>query len=94
MAGRWSTQVAFFIAALVRDECSCAICCLPSLSVCNAAGEWMAAKATAHPLFDRVSDEELASDPAAGEPCSLIACGSQYNVICILGLSRARSSSA
>ncbi|GIL92891.1 hypothetical protein Vretimale_14797 [Volvox reticuliferus] len=29
-------------------------------------GEWMAAKLDSHPLFERVSEEELAADPAAG----------------------------
>ncbi|EFJ44653.1 hypothetical protein VOLCADRAFT_82720 [Volvox carteri f. nagariensis] len=29
-------------------------------------GEWMVAKLDAHPLFERVSEEELESDPAAG----------------------------
>lgn len=29
-------------------------------------GEWMRSKLESHPLFERVSDEELAADPAAG----------------------------
>ena len=29
-------------------------------------GQWMARKLDAHPLFERLSDDELASDPAAG----------------------------
>lgn len=36
------------------------------ISALQELGEWMQNKLDAHPLFEKVSDAELADDPAAG----------------------------